>query len=37
MVGIVNNKIHYTPLEQAIKAKEHIDPEWLKITKILAS
>ncbi|WP_343688172.1 6-phosphofructokinase [Chitinophaga sp.] len=37
MVGIVNNKIHYTPLEQAIKAKEHIDPEWFKIVKILAS
>ncbi|RFM36639.1 6-phosphofructokinase [Chitinophaga silvisoli] len=37
MVGIVNNKIQYTPLEQAIKAKEHIDPEWFKIVKILAS
>ena len=37
MVGIVNNKIQYTPLEQAIKAKEQIDPEWFKIVKILAS
>ena len=37
MIGIVNNKIQYTPLEQAIKAKEHIDPEWFKIVKILAS
>jgi 6-phosphofructokinase 1 len=37
MVGIVNNKIQYTPLEQAIKAKEHLDPEWLKMVKILAS
>lgn len=37
MVGIVNNKIQYTPLEQAIKAKEHIDPEWFKMVKILAS
>jgi 6-phosphofructokinase 1 len=37
MIGIVNNKLHYTPLDQAIKAKQKIDKEWLKIVKILAS
>src|ERR1700694_1625259 len=37
MVGIVNNKIHYTPLEKAVKAKQKISDDWLKIIKILAS
>lgn len=37
MVGIVNNKMHYTPLDNAIKAKQKISEEWLKIVKILAS
>jgi 6-phosphofructokinase 1 len=37
MVGIVNNKLHYTPLDSAVKAKQKIDKEWLKILKILAS
>ncbi|HVM87139.1 MAG TPA: 6-phosphofructokinase [Puia sp.] len=37
MVGIVNNKMHYTPLERAVKAKQKITDEWLKIVKILAS
>lgn len=37
MVGIVNNKIHYTPLDKAVKAKQTISDEWLKIVKILAS
>jgi len=37
MVGIVNNKIHYTPLDHAIKAKEEMDSEWVKMCKILAS
>ena len=37
MVGIVNNKMHYTPLDKAVKAKQKIDEEWLKIVKILAS
>ncbi|SKA12174.1 6-phosphofructokinase [Sediminibacterium ginsengisoli] len=37
MVGIVNNKMHYTPLDNAIKAKQTIMKEWLKIVKILAS
>ncbi|MGE5107467.1 MAG: 6-phosphofructokinase [Sphingobacteriales bacterium] len=37
MIGILNNKIHYTPLDKAIKAKQKISDEWLKIVKILAS
>jgi len=37
MVGIVNNKMFYTPLEKAVKAKQKISDEWLKIVKILAS
>ncbi|HVI49122.1 MAG TPA: 6-phosphofructokinase [Chitinophaga sp.] len=37
MIGIVNDQIHYTPLDKAVKAKQEINPEWLKIVKILAS
>ena len=37
MVGIVDNKMKYTPLDKAVKAKEKISDEWLKIVKILAS
>ncbi len=37
MVGILNNRMHYTPLEKAVKAKQKITDEWLKIVKILAS
>lgn len=37
MVGIVNNKLSYTPLDHAIKAKQKITNQWLKIVKILAS
>ena len=37
MVGILNNKMHYTPLENAVKAKQKINEEWMKIVKILAS
>ncbi|MBC7851277.1 MAG: ATP-dependent 6-phosphofructokinase, partial [Chitinophagaceae bacterium] len=37
MVGIVNNKMHFTPLEKAVKAKQKISDDWLKIVKILAS
>jgi 6-phosphofructokinase 1 len=37
MVGIINNKMHYTPLEKAVKAKQKISDDWLKIVKILAS
>ena len=35
-VGIVNNKMHYIPLDQAVK-KKTINDEWMKIVKILSS
>lgn len=37
MVGILNNKMHYTPLDNAVKAKQKISDDWFKIVKILAS
>ncbi len=37
MVGVVNNAMAYTPLEIAIREKQKITDEWLKIVKILAS
>jgi 6-phosphofructokinase 1 len=37
MVGIVNNRMHFTPLDKAIKAKQKISEEWMKIVKILSS
>ncbi len=37
MVGIVNNRLNYTPLEMAVKAKQRISKEWMRIVKILAS
>jgi 6-phosphofructokinase 1 len=37
MVGIINNEIVYTPLEVAIREKDSIDENWLRIVKILAS
>jgi 6-phosphofructokinase 1 len=36
-VGIQNNKMHYMPLENAVKNKGKISEEWMKIVKILAS
>lgn len=36
-VGILNNKMNYIPLADAIKSKGMIGDEWLKIVKILAS
>lgn len=36
-VGILNNKMHYIPLENAVKSKSKISDEWMKIVKILAS
>ena len=36
-VGIVNNKMHYIPLDKAVKKKENISEEWMKIVKILSS
>lgn len=37
MIGIVNNKLHYTPLNKAVKYSHKIDENWFKITGILAS
>jgi 6-phosphofructokinase 1 len=37
MVGILNNKMNYIPLNNAVKAKQKMSNEWLKIVKILAS
>ena len=37
MVGIMNNKMNYIPLDMAVKAKQRISKEWMKIVKILAS
>ena len=36
-VGILNNKMHYLPLQDAVKNKGKISDEWMKIVKILAS
>ncbi len=36
-VGIVNNRMHYMPLNEAVKKKQRISEEWMKIVKILAS
>lgn len=36
-VGIVNNKMHYIPLDQAVKKKQRMYDEWMKIVKILSS
>ncbi len=36
-VGIVNNKMHYIPLNEAVKKKQRISGEWMEIVKILAS
>ncbi len=36
-VGILNNKMHYIPLEKAGENKVNIGGEWMKIVKILAS
>ena len=37
MIGIMNNKLHFTALDKAVKAKQKISEEWMKIVKILAS
>jgi 6-phosphofructokinase 1 len=37
MVGILENAVHYTPIDVAIREKQKISDDWLKIVKILAS
>jgi len=36
-VGILNNKMHYTPLNEAVKKKQKINQDWYDIIKILSS
>jgi 6-phosphofructokinase 1 len=36
-VGIVNNKMNYTPLNEAVKKKQKISDEWMTVVKILSS
>ncbi|MEP6928268.1 MAG: 6-phosphofructokinase [Ginsengibacter sp.] len=36
-VGIVNNRMHYIPLDEAVKKKQKIGEEWMKIVRILSS
>lgn len=36
-VGIMNNQMNYIPLKDAVKNKQKIDKDWLKIVKILSS
>lgn len=37
MIGVVNNKLQYTPLNKAVKARQNINEDWFNITRILAS
>lgn len=37
MVGIKNNSMNYIPLEKAVKSKQRIAEDWMRIVKILAS
>lgn len=36
-IGILNNRMHYIPLNEAVKKKQRISEEWLNIVKILAT
>lgn len=36
-VGIVNNKMNYTPLNEAVKKKQRISESWMQMVKILAT
>jgi 6-phosphofructokinase 1 len=36
MVGIVNDKIHLTPLEKSVKEKQHVPDDLLNMAKVLA-
>ncbi len=36
-VGILNNKMNYLPLSEAVKNKRKIPDEWMRIVKILAT
>jgi 6-phosphofructokinase len=36
-VGILNNRMHYIPLNEAVKKKQRISEDWMKIVKILST
>lgn len=36
-VGIIKNNMSYTPLDEAVKKKQKISDEWMKIVKILST
>ena len=36
-VGILNNKINYIPLNEAVKKKQRISEDWINMAKILAT
>lgn len=36
-VGVLNNQMNYIPLSRAVKEKQTINREWMKIVKILSS
>ena len=36
-VGIMNNKMNYMPINEAVKKKQKISEEWMRIVKILAT
>ena len=36
-VGIVNNRMNYLPLDEAVKKRQRISEEWMNIVKILSS
>jgi 6-phosphofructokinase 1 len=36
-VGILNNKMHYLPLSEAVKNRRKIPEDWIRIVKILAT
>lgn len=35
-IGIVNNRMHYIPLNEAVKKKQRISEDWMKIVKVLS-
>jgi 6-phosphofructokinase 1 len=36
-VGILNNRMHYIPLNEAVKKKQRLSEEWMRIVKILSA
>ncbi len=36
MIGVINDKVKFTPLDEAVKAKQSISEEWLTIAETVA-